>query len=276
MKRNRRVRRLRLSVLCSILFISIIGALSYFSAHPRVVINKIIITGNSIIDTSNLQSKVEEKLSGRYLRLFSRSNFLIYPNHKIYNILLSDFPRIEKLKVGRDGLNTLKIEITERSGSYLYCGVSIPENKEDVGENCYFVNNDGYIFDKAPYFSGDVYFKYYLNIEGNPANPTKTQMLPVDRFHELVRFTDGVSSLGFKPLYLVMSSDGVDYLYLKSKGSGPDPRIIFKEENEIPVVLDNLSTAMREKEFANEINSKYDTLSYIDLRFKNKVLYKFQ
>ena len=55
-----------------------------------------------------------------------------------------------------------------------------------------------------------------------------------------------------------------------------DPKIIFKEDNDLGVILDNFATAMGEKEFANEINSKYDTLLYIDLRFKNKVLYKFE
>jgi hypothetical protein len=33
---------------------------------------------------------------------------------------------------------------------------------------------------------------------------------------------------------------------------------------------------MKKQEFADEIISKYDDLLYIDLRFKNKVFYKFK
>jgi hypothetical protein len=101
-------------------------------------------------------------------------------------------------------------------------------------------------------------------------------MIEKNRFHELVRFIDGITALGFKSSSLVISSEGICSLYLQSPSSNVNPIIIFKNDNDIVTILDNLSTAMKKKEFANEINSKYDTLSYIDLRFKNKVLYKFQ
>ncbi len=275
-KRNRRVGRLRLIVLFTILFISIILGISYFSSYSRIVINKVIVSGNSIINSKDIEARINDKLSGKYLKLFSHSNFLIYPQAKIYNDLIINFPRIESLTIKREGFNTLRVALSERAGSYLYCGISIPENKEDIGENCYFVNNDGYIFDKAPYFSGDVYFKYYTNIEGDISNPLGSQMFTKERFHELVRFTDGIAKLGFTPSYLTVTANGVYSLYLKSINNNSSPKIIFKDDNNLAVILDNFSTAMNKKEFANEINSKYDILSYIDLRFKNKVLYKFQ
>lgn len=275
-KRNRRAMRLRLMILVFILLISIIGGLSYFSFHPRINISKIEVTGNSIIDGNKLEQNVKDKLSGRYLRLFSRSNFLIYPHDMIYKNLLKEFPRIEKLSVKMEGFNNLKINITERAGSYLYCGLSTPENKDEVGENCYFVNNDGYIFDKAPYFSGNIYFKYYTKIDGDITNPLGSQMISVDLFHELVRFIDGITSLGFKTSYLTIDDKGVYSLYLKTVGMNQNPKIMFNNDNNLDTILSNLSVAMSNPEFANEINSKYDTLSYIDLRFKNKVLYKFQ
>lgn len=274
-KRKRKMKRIRLTFLFIFLFITIIFALSYFSSNRKVTINKINITGNSIIDNDELELKVKDKLSGKYLGLFSKSNVLIYPHHKIYNTLLKDFPRIESLSVDRSGLNTLDIKIKERAGSYLYCGEKIPDIKEDIGENCYFVNNDGSIFDKAPYFSGDIYFKYYTKIN-TPDNPLNSSVLDSNRFHELARFIDGISSLGFTPSYLAVDPNGTYYIYLKSSGSNLAPKIIFKEDNDLDTILDNFATAMKQKEFANEINSKYDTLLYIDLRFKNKVLYKFQ
>ncbi|HAE36513.1 MAG: hypothetical protein UR85_C0007G0025 [Candidatus Nomurabacteria bacterium GW2011_GWF2_35_66] len=275
LKRNRKVMRLRLFILLTVLFAVFVGAISYFSSHPKIVINKIIITGNSIIDTEKLESSINIKLAGKYLGLFSRSNFLIYPHDKIYNNLILEFPRIESLSIKQEGFNTLRLTIKERLGSYLYCGLKVPEEKQDIGENCYFVNNDGYIFDKAPYFSGDVYFKFYTNIKGNYPNPLGSQMLDSVRFHELARFIDGVATLGFKGAYLVVEDNGTHILYLEKAGNISNPKIIFKKENDIGIIYDNLATAMKEREFANEINSKYDTLLYIDLRFNNKVLYKF-
>ena len=276
LKRNQKVKRLRLLVLFTLLFISLVGATSYFSFNKKITINNIKITGSSIIDELDLELSVNTDLKGRYLGLYSRSNFIIYPHDKILNNLKIKFPRIENIIIKREGLNTLDINITERAGSYLYCGEKLPESKEEVGENCYFVNNDGYIFDEAPYFSGDIYIKYYTKTEGSTSSVMGSQMFNPERFHAIVRFTDGVNALGFKPAYLVFSPDGINNLYLQSKDSNQNPKIIFKEDNDLGVILDNFATAMKEKEFANEINSKYDTLSYIDLRFKNKVLYKFE
>jgi hypothetical protein len=275
-KRKRRARKLRLFILFFLLFISIIWALSFFSGDSHIVINKIIVNGTHIIDQKDIEEDVYKNISGKYIYLFMKSNSFIYPHNKIYKDLKLNFPRIEKLSIHRDNLNTLYIDITERIGSYLYCGASIPDSKDEVGENCYFINNDGYIFDKAPYFSGNVYFKYYMMLEGDIINPLGKQMINIDQFHKFVRFIDRVTSLGFKPIYILKDKDGINYLYLNHNISGTSPRILFKNDDDWEVIQDNLSIAMRKKEFADEVNSKYNTLLYIDLRFENKVLYKFE
>jgi len=275
-KRSRKVGRIRLIVLCVILFISIIVALSYLSFDKRLTIRDIAINGTSIINWDEVSKNIDKNLSGKYLYIFSKRNSFIYPHDKLQESLLTEFPRIEKLEMSVKNFNTLVLNIKERLGTHLYCGATLPEKKEEIGENCYFINNDGYIFDKAPYFSGDIYFKYYTEINMINGKVLGSQIFEATRFHELARFVDGVSSLGFKPIYLVRSQDKTFSLYLKSVGDKPNPKVIFKEDNDLVTILDNFKTAMGEKEFANEINSKYDTLSYIDLRFKNKVLYKFQ
>jgi hypothetical protein len=273
-KRKRRNRRVRLSILVCILVITIIGALGFYSSNRYVTFNKVVVTGTRIINISEVERTVEAMLAGKYLYIFSRNNSFIYPENQIYDKLMATFPRIDRLSLRRDGLNNLKIEISERAGSYLYCGASVPEVEVEVGENCYFVNNDGYIFDKAPYFSGNVYFKYYVPLPEN-TEPLSSQMLPSEDFHKLVRFVDGISSLGLKPTHLVIGAIN-SFLYLEHEATATAPYIILKGENNLEDIFNNLSSSMEKSEFANEIHSKYTTLLYIDLRFKNKVLYKFQ
>lgn len=275
-RRNRRVRILRLAILFFVLFISIVWALSFFSGDKHIVIDKITITGTHIINQKDIESEIYKDISGKYIYLFSKSNSFIYPRKQIYNNLRLNFPRIESLSIYRDNLKTLHIDISERTASFLYCGVDIPINKEEIGENCYFINNDGFIFDKAPYFSGNVYFKYYMALEGDEVNPLGKQMISIDKFHKLARFIDMITSLGFKPIYIVTDRDNTNSLYLNHGVNNTIPKIIFKNDDDLEVIQDNLSIAMKKKEFADEINSKYNTLLYIDLRFENKVLYKFQ
>ena len=273
-KRKRRRRRLRLSILFSILFVSIVIGIGYLSSNPRITINKINITGTRIINASDVEKRVEGLISGKYIYLFAKKNILIYPRSRVYQSLLKDFPRISSLSIRREKWNTLNIDITERAGSYLYCGSAVPEVESEVGENCYFINNDGYIFDKAPYFSGNVYFKYYIKID-DISDPLGKQMLSPSNFHQLVRFVDGINSLGFHPIYMVVNANN-SFLYLDHGVISTSPQIIFNNDNNLQDILTNLSLSMAKPEFANEIHSKYDTLLYIDLRFKNKVLYKFE
>ena len=276
MRHNRRVRNFRLSILFFILLITIIGAASYFSGDKHVVIENINIKGNKIIDKIDIESIIFKDISGKYFHLFARSNSFIYPHGQIYNDLISNFPRIKTLSINRDGLKSLNIEITERYGSFLFCGPSIPTNKDDIGDNCYFINSDGYIFDKAPYFSGNVYFKYYGKIEGEETDPLGKQMMNINSFHKLSGFIDGISAIGFNPISIEVGQDGINNLYLSHKSADTTPKIIFKNDNDFDLIKDNLALAMKKKEFAEEINSKYNTLLYIDLKFNNKVLYKFQ
>lgn len=275
-KRKTKQRFLRLVILLVFLFVSIIIGLSYFSNDKHLTIDKIVIEGTNIIDKNNVDSFIKEKLSGKYFYLFARVNSLIYPHDEIYNKLLEEFPRIEGLSVSRDGLKTLNVKIKERSGSYLYCGEKLPEDRTLIGENCYFINNDGYVFDNAPYFSGDVYFKYYVSMGDDTGAPLGKNIMDKSRFYELVRFIDGVEKLGLETSYIVIDSEKIDSLYLIKKGNVINPKIVFKRDDNLTLMLENLSGAMSKPEFANEINSKYDTLSYIDLRFDNKVIYKFE
>jgi len=277
MKRKVRRYRIRFSILLFILFISIVGSLAYFSSYPRLVFNKINVNGTRIINPSDIESSLQEGMKGKYVYLFTRNNSLIYPKKTIYNNLLAKFPRIETLAIYRDNLNTLHVDITERAGAYLYCGELVPEMASDIGENCYFVNNDGYVFDKAPYFSGNLYFKYYMPLpDGSANNPLSKQILPPSSFHALARFVDSITDLGFKPNYVVLDKDGNATLYLNHAPNATNTQIIFKNNENIDTMLANLSASMKKSEFANEINSKYSSLLYIDLRFNNKVIYKFQ
>jgi hypothetical protein len=273
-KHKRRVSRMRLFVLVLILVVSFVGALAYFSGNHRLTIHTINVTGTQIINTSDVQTVVQKDLAGKYAYLFSRADTLIYPHDRIYADIIRAFPRIQTLSITRSGWNALSVVITERAGAFLYCGTQIPALEADQGDNCYFVNNDGYIFDKAPYFSGNIYFKYYLSL--NNANPLGTQMLPVDTFHQLTQFVDKVQALGFKPNYLSIDQNGMYELYLDHAMTATSPVITFNSDNDLSVIADNLTAAMATPQFANDINSKYATLLYIDLRFKDKVLYKFQ
>lgn len=274
MKKASHKKRVRILVLFLVLFFSLVVSVSYFSFHKKITLSNIVVSGNNIIDTDDIEKVVKDNLSGRYVYLFSRANFLFYPKNKIYKDLNSSFPRIEELSISRKGFNSLEINIKERSGTYLYCGKEVPLISSNIGDNCFFVNKDGFIFDKAPYFSGNVYFKYYVSLGGD-GSPLGKQLFTEEKFKEITNFIDDLFALSFKPAYMIVDEKGFYTIYLEHKPLSTSPKILLKNTNDLKTVFDNISSSMKKKEFSDEINQKYDRLEYIDLRFKNKVLYKF-
>lgn len=278
LKRKRKTERIRRSVLFSLLILTCVGALAYFSAHPRVTLSAIEVSGAEIIDTPDIEAVVQETLSGRYGYLFSRANAFIYPHDTLYARLIDSFPRIETLAIERTSTTSLRITITEREGVYLYCGTQ-PILDTENEEVCYFVNSDGYIFDRAPYFSGDVYFKFYREIKEEASSlfvpPQGMYVFSPDVFHRMIRFIDGVRTNGLEPRYLVVEADDTYALVLAHLSGATVPRMLFRDDTDLDSILENLTLAIGKTEFATEVKTRYSTLLYIDLRFKNKVLYKF-
>lgn len=273
-KRTKRKANIRLSVLFFVLFIVLIVGVSFLSNYKKMTINTIVVNGTRIINQSDVQEFVESKMSGKYLYMFNRHNAFIYPHDNIYDGLLKKFTRIEKLSLNVKKVNTLEIYIKERSGSYMWCGSEVPKTEEEKGENCYFINEDGYIFDNAPYVSGNLYFKYYLPLIDSE-NILGSQMLSPEIFHNTIRLADTIRESGLDP---IMITEDVDYWYvhLNHRESATSPYIVFRKDSDLDKVGEDIKLSMNQKEFSGEINGKYDTLLYIDMRFKNKVFYKFQ
>jgi hypothetical protein len=273
LSRKKRKRRNIILIVIFILFIGLIVGLSYLSSYSKLVISDIKVEGTHIIDQDSVKELVEKDLSGNYLRLFKKANTFIYPSGKIHSDIMKNFPRTDKLEIKRVGFRGLSINITERSGSYLWCGSDIPKETSKIGDDCYFLNTDGYIFDKAPYFSGDVYFKFYVSL-GEGVAPLGAKVLPPEIFKPMINFIDNVTSLGLHPVSLVMS-DEIQYELYLAHTTTSNPKILFNKESDLPTIFTNLSAAYSKPEFKKEVIDKYSTLNYIDLRFKNKVLYKF-
>ena len=275
LKRMRKKRNRFFFIIFFVLFIGLVIGLSYLSNYKKVVISNIVVEGTHIIDSNEVRNQIQKDLSGKYLYLFSKNNVFIYPKFFIEKNLKSTFPRIDDLSIRLDGLNTLKVNIGERTGSYMYCGGSMPTDSILKGDNCYFINNDGYIFDVAPYFSGNIYFKFYAPLT-NSENPLGQSVLEKENFRQIIAFYDGLLEMGLHPVSVSFEDEERYTFHLLQRPDGVEPEVLFKKENDTKTIFDNLALAMKKEEFRNQIISKYSTLSYIDLRFDNKVLYKFQ
>ena len=61
----------------------------------------------------------------------------------------------------------------------------------------------------------------------------------------------------------------------KGKSAYKDPEILFKIDTDLGNIAENLKAALDAEPLKSKIKNFYSTLLYIDLRFDNKVYYKF-
>ncbi|MEJ0002108.1 MAG: hypothetical protein WDN09_02960 [bacterium] len=268
-KRRRHFHRNAFFVLTG-LFIVVTG-ITLLSRLPKFNISTIAVAGNTVIETDDIKAVVQADLAGHYLWVFPKTNFLLYPKHTIETDLAERFKRAKDISVNTKLLKILDVKLFEREALYTWCG----DEPSTTVEQCYFMDDTGYIFDKAPYFSGNVYFKFYGHPSGSTDQPLGTYYMS-DSLGRLLAFRDTLKSLGIKIASLEVDDGQEGAFYLSTAAARPDaPKILFKTDGDFNKMAENLQTALATEPLKSDFAKKYALLSYVDLRFGNKVYYKF-
>jgi len=249
----------------------VFGLLAYLSRLNNLNIAEIQISGNKVVETEMIKTTVEQEITGKYLWLFPKTNILYYPQNTIRNVLQGEFKRLKDINFSIENNKILKVSLTERVAKYTWCGNTLLINNQ----KCYFLDEDGYIFDEAPYFSGEVYFKFYGSTDILPE--ILGSAFAKGNFKQLISFKDVLIDLNLKPVMLSIAENGVIEIFLSKNASiAIGPKIILKIDSDFQNVAENLKAALNTEPLLSKFKNKYSSLLYIDLRFGNKVYYKFQ
>lgn len=282
LKKKRRKVLLKKILFLVFLFVLILVGLSFLSKWEKININGIQVSGNKVVETKMIEEIAREKVSGNYFWFFPKTNFLLYPRVEIARELADRFKRLKDISIGVKNLRTLDISLTERTALYTYCGWA-PAELDSTSQQCYFMDEDGYIFDEAPYFSGQVYLKFY----GLVHRPTAEEIVADKEnilgsyffesiFKKLISLNEILKKIGVKPVIFFAEDTGDIKIFLSSTTTELGPFIIFKSDADFNQVAENLQSVLATEPMQSDFKSKYSSLLYIDLRFGNKVYYKFK
>lgn len=273
-RRSRSLRQLLFIFLGLVLIFIGLGALSHL---PSLTITDIHVSDTKVLDKQELQNKTLEYLSGNKAFFYSRGNIFLFSKTELGLYLQESFPRIYAVSSIERNKNTLKIEIEERAPAYTWCGNSAPVFADRFKEKeCFFLDQSGFIFDKAPFFTDGVYLTIYggLSEGSEPIGETLTLASDMSSVHEFIKKT---SDIGFKINSLVLLDEGQREFLLDLYTVNQDfAKVLFNKDNTLPDILDKLTTILSEEEFKKDLKLRSDKLLYIDTRFKDKVFYKFQ
>lgn len=267
-KKKRKVLKVRIIIFFVGLVIVLTG-LVFLLRWGELNIRSIEIYGNKVIETKDIESIIQEQISGKYLWVIPKTSFVFYPRVGIEDELGTKIKRLKDISVSVKDTKTLVVMLSEREIKYTWCGADLP--KEELGPEkgvCYFMDDNGYIFDLAPYFSGDVYFRFY-----GPVSEPLGAHFNEKYFGKFIYWKNSLEAMDFDPVALRLNTDNEAEIFL-SKAGLPGPKVIMKVESDEIKTMENLASAL-DTNFKTALSEKYDKLLYIDLRFDNKVYYRF-
>lgn len=273
-KKKKRVYLRRKILIILIGVIILFGGLAYLSSLPKINIQTIQIVGNKVIDSMPVESLIRSNLEGKYLWMFPKTNSIIYPREKIEKDLINNFQRMKDISFSLKDLNTLEVSFNERDAKYIWCGENLPEGEVSDDLKCYFMDDTGYLFDESPFFSGEVYFRFFGPI--NNIDSPKGASFASEEFQNLITFKESLKKLEIRPVAIFLKEDkDIEVILSSSRSLSEAPKIIFKIDSDLNKMVENLQSAITAEPLKNDFKNKYDSLKYIDLRFGNKVYYKF-
>ncbi|MFA6256882.1 MAG: hypothetical protein WCT29_01075 [Candidatus Paceibacterota bacterium] len=272
LKKRRRRAFLNRFLVYVVLFVGVVALSAYLSRLPGINIETIETEGNNIVDSQVITSLVENEMAGKYLWLFPKTNVLFYPKDRIKEVLAQEERRLGEITLSVKNNRVLHIKVSEREPLYTWCGESLPISGGESSK-CFFLDKEGYIFDEAPYFSGDVYFKFYGAKGVTVLKPTGSYFAQ-ENFANLTQFKEAVRELKLNPVALYLKEDGDVELFLSSTVN-PEPMILFRADANTEDLSENLAAALGTEPLKTKMEKQYPKLEYLDLRFDNKVYSKF-
>jgi hypothetical protein len=265
-ERDQRIRRWLMwgSVTLLAFFIGIVTALH----QPFLRIGEIHIEGNDTVFAEDITAKLHETLDKKKLLIFPRDTIFFYPRSLLKEQLVDHFTRIQDVRMRVRSFDVLDIAITEHEPEYLWCN----------GDQCYFMDATSYVFARAPYFSDYVYIKFegsHFDIADAPLREYVLRSEDLSSvfglYDELARreiFVNKVAVQGFNDYRFSLDT-------IEGMRVGSQSHIRINLDMSIEQVLDNLRLTFEQENFRTKLIDQPENLHYIDLRFEDKVLFRF-
>ena len=249
-------------------FLIFTAALAAFFYIPRFRIKEISISGGETLDAKQFKEKVTNLLNGKFYKIIPYNNIFIFPADKITAELSQKFPILKKITIARDFSQNLSIVIEERKPEAIWC--LIPDSELvatsiiRTADSCAFVDEKGFIFGPAPLFSGTIFPKFFDKRE-QPSAIGK-EMISDAEFQKLRAFKDLLVKNDINVVKIILRNEEIYEVYSKEGWY-----ILLNAKNEPNPSFNNLKLVLD-----TQIKEKKLKLEYIDLRFGQKVFFKFR
>lgn len=254
-RKKQKIKKIKTYSICAGVIIFLVGVV-YLMRLSQIQISEIKVTGNTFVDTQEIQDKTNAIIHSNIFWIIPQSNIFIFSKSDLEKELKKN-PAIVSVKIRKNYFHTLSIEIKEQEKEMIYCS-SIEHT------DCFYINKTGFIYAKVK----DLIIPEQEIIIYNEQGIKKIQDTILDEkiYIDTVLFIKNTARQDIKIGEVYLKADGVIEFITRDK-----TRIIASVFDDFKKDFANL-VALFEKQILTK-----DTISqveYIDLRFGNKVFYK--
>ncbi len=245
------IKQILLGIFLFSLVALIITGIWYGSRVNSLTITNINVQDGQTIRGDLIKKEIEQVLDGEYIHLIPRRFSWFYPEAEVLE-KIQEIERIKDIKVAKISGTELTVTFDEYQPFALWCNES--------NESCFFLDDKGFAFGKAPILSGESLIRYY-KLGEEPQ--LKANLISFDDFENTKEFSKLLNNISWFNTRIEI--DAVrDVFYLLSDDS--EIRATLTEKPSI--TFSYLESLVRSKEFEH---LKPGNFQYVDLRFGAKL-----
>lgn len=240
-----------------------LGTLMYQGFFSGVLaIKKIVIEGAGLLSVEEIEGPLREAMSGKYLRVIPRENFLLASPVTIQKSIVSISPLIQHVEVQKEFPDTLRVSLLERGDLLWWCS---------QGEMCQPINEQGKIEGYEGKLGADRVPQLFLVDESGKAVQMGDQVVSP----RLLQFIRGLPQALAEQAGITLR----ERIFLPSRFADEvrvesDQGLILLINTDLPLEKTlNTLRIVREKAVPKE---RVSELLSVDLRISNKAFYQLQ
>lgn len=250
----------------------LLSSIVAFFYIPKFRIKNISVDGLLVLGKEELQPDISGFLKNKFFGILPYDNIFILPKEKLISFISGEFPPLKKISIDRDFTQGIFVLVEERKPGFLWCReymevrppLEVEPPQFPQAADCAFMDENGFIFQTAPFFAGNIFLKFFDRREES-ADVGKN-MLSGGEFAKLSSFYKKMSDKNFRIASIDLKDGDIYEIFL-----GEGWYVILNNKNEPEDSFNNLELVLNET-----VKEKRPQLEYIDLRFGNKVYFKYK
>ncbi|MES2224188.1 MAG: hypothetical protein V4469_04625 [Patescibacteria group bacterium] len=241
-----------------VLIIAIFVGVIHILRLPEYQIRDVDVEGAVITREQDIKDITQEFFGYTYFYIIPQSNIWLYPKEKILERIRA-LTSVASVSVDLDNNGILHVYLKDKDNKYLICRTS--------NDECFYMNEEGYIFSKAPAVEGNAFLTFKTDSNDDLLG---TYFLTKVKIENILNFISKLKILGLEVDIVDIKNDNEINLTL----SGGTIFTVSLEKDLDDTII-NIKTLLTSQEFM-EKSGGLEKIDYIDLRYGKKAFWKMK